>query len=583
MQKELETFIQDWMNNPYFDEAARKEIKDLVSTNNEQELTERFYRDLEFGTGGLRSIIGAGRNRMNKYQVRKATQAVCNQLKKMNLPITFCVGYDTRRFSQDFAKEVASVVAGNGGTAYIYDKMLPVPMLSYSIRFHKASAGVMITASHNPKEYNGYKLFWNDGGQVVPPVDKQVITEYNNITDWNVILYKNFEEAITSKNIHWVGAEVEKAYHNMLYSYAVNPELCLKEGSKLNLVYTPIHGTGINAVPVALNKLGITNIQVVEAQRNPDSNFSTVKFPNPEYVEALSMAIEQMKKTKADLCYGTDPDCDRLGVVVNHKGEPLTLNGNQVAVLLLHYILSSKKAQNKLPAKPLVIKTIVTSELQTTIAKHFGAHIENTLTGFKWMGLRLAELEQQKLGYTFIFASEESYGYLGHDQCRDKDGVSAAALTTEMALYYKTKGMTLIDALDAIYTEFGFAYEGLLSIDYFGKSGAEKINRIMDYFRNNRAKIEDEEIEVMEDYLNLCTIDFTTGTKSPIQQQKSNVIGLKFKSGNKLYLRPSGTEPKIKFYTMVQDKNGSLDERKKNAYKRVEKIEAFIQKSVENV
>jgi phosphoglucomutase len=583
MSQELNAYIQDWSQNPYFDEETRKEIKALVDSKNESELTERFYRDLEFGTGGLRSIIGAGRNRMNKYQVRKATQALCNQLSKMNLPITVCVGYDSRQFSKEFACEVASVVAGNNGKAFIYDRLLPVPMLSYSIRYHKAQAGVMITASHNPKEYNGYKLFWNDGGQVVPPVDKEVIGEYNAITDWNKIKYTHFDEAIKSGKIQWVGKVAEEAYHNMLYSFSVNPELCLKRGDELKLVYTSIHGTGINAVPFQLNKMGFHKIDIVKKQEKPDSLFSTVKFPNPEYVEALSLAIEQMKKSNADLCYGTDPDCDRLGVVVNHKGQAIALNGNQVAVLLLHYILKSKKEQNKLPPKPLVIKTIVTSELQTTIAQAFGAHIESTLTGFKWMGLRLNELQAEDPSYSFIFSSEESYGYLGHDQCRDKDGVSAAALTTEMALYYKVKGMTLIDALDAIYTEFGFAYEGLLSIDYFGKAGAEKINRIMDHMRNYRGTIEGEEIVEIEDYLNLHTKNLVTNATTPIKQVKSNVIGFKFKSGNKLYLRPSGTEPKIKFYTMVQDKVGGLDQRKINATKKVESIENWIKKEVEPV
>lgn len=587
MNQQAYDLAKKWASNSYFDDSTRAEIKALLDSNNEKEITERFYRDLEFGTGGLRSIIGNGSNRMNKYQVRRATQAVCNQMAKMNLPKLACVGYDTRRFSKEFAQEVASVFAGNGFTVYLYDKMLPVPLLSFSVRHHKASAGVMITASHNPKEYNGYKLYWNDGGQVVPPVDKEVINQYNSITDYNTIQYMNFSQALENKKIMMVGEEVEQAYRKMLKSFAINPELCATRGNELKLVYTPIHGTGINMVPKALSDLGFTKIDIVKEQEKPDENFSTVKSPNPENVEALTLAVNLMLKNNADLCYGTDPDCDRLGVMVNHHGKAEMLNGNQVAVLLLHYVLSQKKKQNKLPQDALVIKTIVTSELQTTIAKNLNVNIENTLTGFKWMGLRLSELEQKGIKYSFMFASEESYGYLGHNQVRDKDGVSAAVLTTEMALYYKTQGKTLIDALDDIYSEFGFAYEGLLSIDYFGKEGAEKINRIMDHFRNyftkNIKTILDEEIVEMEDYQNLHTVNFSSKEKTPITQTKSNVIGFKFKSGNKLYLRPSGTEPKIKFYSMVQDKNGSLEIRKKNALNKVNDIETFIKKEVEPV
>lgn len=577
------TLAQSWSTNNYFDEATRAEIKALIDSNNEKEITERFYRDLEFGTGGLRSIIGNGSNRINKYQVRRATQAVCNQIQKMNFPKLACVGYDSRRFSKEFAQEVAAVFAGNGFTVYLFDKMLPVPLLSFSVRHHQASAGVMITASHNPKEYNGYKLYWNDGCQVVPPIDKEIINQYNAISDYNTIQYLNFNQGLENKKIIMVGEAVELAYRQMLKTFAINPELCASRGNELKLVYTPIHGTGINMVPIALADLGFSKIDIVKEQEQPDENFSTVKFPNPEYVEALTMAINQMIKTGADLCYGTDPDCDRIGVVVNHHGKPEILNGNQVAVLLLHYVLSQKKKQNKLPSDALVIKTIVTSELQTTIANSFNVKIENTLTGFKWMGLRLAELEKAGTKYSFMFASEESYGYLGHNQVRDKDGVSAAVLTTEMALFYKTQNKTLIDALDDIYSEFGFAYEGLLSIDYFGKEGAEKISRIMDYFRSYRGTIAGEEMVEMEDYLNLHTLNFINDQKTPITQTKSNVIGFKFKSGNKLYLRPSGTEPKIKFYSMVQDKNGSLDSRKKNALNKVDEIENFIKKAVEPI
>lgn len=578
--QEALNYAKEWATHSYFDESTRNEIKSLIDSQNEKEIIERFYRDLEFGTGGLRSIIGAGRNRMNKYQVRKATQAVCNQIKKMNLPLILCVGYDTRKFSNEFAKEVASVVYANGGKTFIYDKYLPVPLLSYSVRYHKATAGVMITASHNPKEYNGYKLYWNDGGQVVPPVDGQVISEYNAILDWNTILYKNFEDGINENKIQYVGEEVQKSYHQMLLGNSINLDLCQKRGNELKLVYTPIHGTGINGVPRALKELGLTNIEIVPEQAQADSNFSTVKFPNPEYEEALTLAKNLMLKTNADLCYGTDPDCDRLGVYINHKGQAFNLNGNQIAVLLLHYVLSNKKAQNKMPAHPLVIKSIVTSELQTTIAKAYGARMENTLTGFKWMGLRLTELEQQKVPVDFIFASEESYGYLNHNQVRDKDGICAAVLFSEMALYYKTLGMTIIDALDKIYMEFGFAYEGLLSIDYYGKEGAEKISRIMEHFRTLRGKILDEEIIAMEDYKSLKITDFVNKTETAITQQKSNVIGLQFKSGNKLYLRPSGTEPKIKFYTMVQVKEGNLESRKENASKKVSAIETFIKNEV---
>ncbi len=574
-----------WANNPYFSETERKEIQSLLDNENLKEIEERFYKDLEFGTGGLRSIIGFGPNRINKYTVRRATYALALQMKEtFNGPLSVAISYDSRRYSFEFAKEVASVFYGNGIKSYIYNRLNPVPLLSYSVRYHNAQAGVMITASHNPPEYNGYKVYWNDGAQVTPPEDKLIIEKYNQISDFADIPVGEFEKGLNESMIEWVGEEVEENYFKDILSYVINPKMCKESGDQLKIVYTPIHGTGGIPCSALLQKMGLHNFEMVKEQEKPDENFPTVKSPNPENPEAMAMAVELMRKNKADITFGTDPDTDRLGVAIIKKdGEVFYPNGNQIGVLMLHYILTQKKELETLPQNGYFIKTIVTSNLQEKIAKSFGLESYNTLTGFKWICGKMNEIEQKNADAQFVFATEESFGYLPHPYVRDKDGVASLGLMSEVALHYKLKGMDLVDALDAIYEEYGFSNETLLSLDYFGIEGAQKINRIMEYFRSYDQNELVEEIEALEDYQSLTLKNWATKEQSPIHFVKSNVLGFIFKSGHKLYLRPSGTEPKIKFYIMISENEGSLSEKKQKATQKTQLFLDLIKKTAESL
>ena len=569
-----------WGNNTYFSEQDRKEIQSLLAdlSKNEVELTERFYRDLEFGTGGLRAPMGMGQNRMNKYNVRRATQALANNVLKQFGGGSAVISYDSRNCSKEFAMEAAGVFAANGMKAYIFNALTPTPMLSFGVRYYKANCGIMITASHNPPIYNGFKAFWNDGAQVVPPVDKEIIHEYNRLTDWNQIKYMSFEEAVSKNLAEWTDEKVDNAFYEIIEKKVIQDmDLCKKHGSELSIVYTALHGSAEVPCNETAKRLGFTNFYSIPEQAKPDGNFPTVKSPNPEDPKALAMAIDYMLKNNADIVYGTDPDGDRLGVVVNDHGKPAILNGNQIGALMLYYVFSHKTEKKTLPANALVIKSIVTSPIQNAIVEHFGGTVMDTLTGFKWMAGLIRELEEKKSPYNFVFASEESFGYMPHNESRDKDGVSSMTLMSEAALYFKKKGMTLVDALDEIYAKFGFFYESLLSHDYEGIQGAQKIKRIMEFFRNYpETQLAGEEIVAKEDYEASVSTDIRLKSNKAIALPKSNVLSFTFASGNKLFLRPSGTEPKIKFYTMVRETEGDLAEKKLNALKKVKIIEDKI-------
>jgi phosphoglucomutase len=570
-----------WGKNPYFSESDRQEIINLLAdlNKNSAELTERFYRDLEFGTGGLRAPMGMGQNRMNKYNVRRASQALANNVKKHFNGGSAVISYDSRHRSKEFAMEAASVFAANGIKAYIFRQLTPTPMLSFGVRHFKAQCGVMITASHNPPIYNGFKAFWNDGAQVVPPTDKEIIQEYNNLTDWNLVKNMDFNEGISQGLIQWTDEVVEEKFYQVIENDVIQDlDLCKKHGSEIGIVYTALHGSAEVPCNVIAKKLGFTNFYSVPEQAKPDGNFPTVKSPNPEDPKALGMAINHMLKTKADIVFGTDPDGDRLGVVVNHHGTSAIINGNQIGALMIYYVFSRKTENKTLPKNALVIKSIVTSPIQNAIVEHFGGTVMDTLTGFKWMAGLIRELEEKKSSYQFVFASEESFGYMPHKESRDKDGVSSLALMAEACLYYKRKGMTLIDALDEIYEKFGFFYESLLSNDYEGIQGADKINRIMDFFRHYpESHFAGEEIVAKEDYQSSVATDMRSKETRQILMPKSNVLSFTFTSGNKLFLRPSGTEPKIKFYTMVRVTDGALPEKKEKALQKVKMIEEKIQ------
>ena len=579
---------KQWSTNQYFDQETRNEILKLLETKNNTEIEERFHRDLEFGTGGLRSILGVGSNRMNKYNVRRATQAMANVLKESfpNRPLRMAISYDSRKFSYEFAQEVACVMAGNQIQAMIYKELQPVPLLSFAVRKLECQAGVMITASHNPKNYNGYKAYWADGAQVTPPHDQNIINAYNKITNYNDILKMDFETAIEKKLIQWIDSTVEDAFYSLILSKSLNKDLCLKRGNELKIVYTPLHGTGLKPCQHILTEMGFKNLLIVDAQAQPDSNFSTLDVgPNPENPKALKMAIELLHKEKADLAFGTDPDTDRLGVVIPLGNEDIFLTGNQMGLLLLNYILLQLKLQNKMPTNPIFIKSIVTSSLQEILAKDYGVRVENTLTGFKWICGLLNKLEINKKNVNLVFATEESFGFLTHDQVRDKDAVCAIAMFSEMALWYKTRNMNVIDGINEIYQKYGYSYEQLLSIDYEGLVGQQKIERIMKHFRNaNYSSLLDDPIELFEDYEFQQVKNLENHKMTIIDLPKSNVIGLRMKSGNTLYLRPSGTEPKIKFYIQVLIKGSeSIENKNKLAIKKANEIESFIKKQVEHL
>lgn len=555
---------KNWANNLYFDEADRIEMGKMIEQNNEKDLFECFHKNLEFGTGGLRSIIGLGQNRMNKYTIRKATTALALTLKKhFPSPISTVVSYDSRKFSKQFAEEVALVFAAHEISTYLYPVLTPTPMLSFAIRELKAQGGVMITASHNPPKYNGYKAYWDDGGQVVPPYDQEIIDCYNSLNNWSEI--KTLDKSKASSFLKMVSPEIDKKFYEMIEKKViVDRQMCLEKGSQLKVVFTPLHGTGKIPCEEIMKRLGFFNFKTLASQAMPDENFSTVKFPNPEDPEALKLAIGEMIKTNSHLVFGTDPDCDRLGVVCLHEGKPHFINGNQLGALFLDYIFKKRSKLGTLPLKPLVIKTIVTSSIQNAICDKFQAKVENTLTGFKWMADLIRRNENENSPWNFLFASEESFGYMPHPFSRDKDGVSSVALMSEVALHHLLQGKTLIHALDDIFMEYGFFDEALVAKDYEGSEGAKKILNIMNHFRNwTSPLIAGEEITLMEDYLK------PEKTKLP----KSNVLGFTFKSGDKLFLRPSGTEPKIKFYIMTKVSEGDLKIKK---LKSKEKIDRFI-------
>ena len=547
-----------WAQNNYFSIESRKEIQDLIDQNNSKEIGERFYKDLEFGTGGMRSVLGHGINRINVYTIARATKALCLEVlaQKKSDP-SICISYDSRIMSFELAKVAAEVIAAHQIKAYIYKHLNPVALLSFAIRHHKSLAGVMVTASHNPPEYNGFKVFWSDGAQVTPPNDQNIINHYYSITDFKSIAQISFEDGLEKNLISWIDDSVEETYYGLIKGKAINPELCQKEGAKLSIVYTPIHGAGLIPCSRALKDLGFTNLHIVEEQAKPDGRFPTVKSPNPENPSALKMAVDLMEKTQADIVMGSDPDTDRLGVAIKHKGETIYLSGNQIGVLKLHYMLSELAAKKALNGPHYIVKSIVTTPLLDTIAHSFNVEVFNTLTGFKWICGKMNELEISHPEKKFLFATEESFGYLCHNYARDKDGVSSVSQMAEVALFYKLKGMNLIEALDQIYEVYGFSREDLLSLDYFGIEGQEKISRIMTKFRNFCDKdILGKAIKFKKDY--------ALGIEG---LPKSNVLGFFFEDGNQIYLRPSGTEPKIKFYIMTQEKNGSLEKKKEEALK----------------
>ncbi len=573
LSKEVINRYETWASGPFTTEVEKAELQNTFHSN-PKDIYEAFYTDLEFGTGGIRSLLGIGPNRMNEHSIKRATQAFANALTStFNKDIAVCIGFDSRNFSKEFSKTAASVLASNGIKVFLFDHIVATPILSYAVRYHKAQGGIMITASHNPREYNGYKVYWEDGCQVTPPNDEKIISEYNKLTDYSALPRNQFETFLAEGMIEIPGEECENSYYELLKKECLNLSLCEEKGSDVSIVYTPLHGVGGHFIPRGLKNIGFTNIHNVSEQIEPDGDFPTVSPPNPEEREALTLAIQLMKDTNSDIAMATDPDADRLGVVVNHKGSAELLNGNQIGTLFLDYLASHKTISDK----SLFIKTIVTTPLQEKVANHYGLKTINTLTGFKWICGVLHQMEQEGKDFDLIFATEESYGYLSHSFARDKDAINACSLMAEMTLFYKEKGMTLIDAIEDIYKKYGFSQETLIAKHYLGSEGKNKIASIVDYFRNySNPDINGVKILEKTDILNGHTIG-ENGEKTLIDLPKSNVIGLKLEGDSYLWLRPSGTEPKIKFYIMVQSKGATLEESRSLSSTITDKISKFIE------
>lgn len=561
--------VNAWQNGN-FDEETKKEIRKL-SEDNPVELTDAFYRNLEFGTGGLRGIMGVGTNRMNKYTVGMSTQGYANYLKQ-TYPggvIRVAIAHDSRNNSRTFAEIVANVMAANGIKVFLFEDLRPTPELSFAIRHLGCQGGVVCTASHNPKEYNGYKAYWNDGGQLVPPHDKNVIKEVEKISSVDEVKWKGGEANITI-----IGAEVDKAYIEMVKGLSVYPEVIARQHD-LKIVYTPIHGTGITLVPNVLARFGFTNVAIVEEQAKPDGNFPTVVYPNPEEAEAMSIGLKKAKELDADILLGTDPDADRVGIAVkNNAGEWTLMNGNQTAVLAFNYMIEARKAKGLAKSNDMVVKTIVTTEMIDSIAKQNNIKCYNVLTGFKY----IAELIKEKEGSeNYVIGGEESYGLMIGSQLRDKDAVSAVAILSEMAAYEKDKGRTLYQKLLELYVKYGFFQEHLISITKKGMNGQKEIADMMESYRNNPPKsINGSDVVQLLDYELRKGTNPQTGKTWEIDLPKSNVLQFILADGSKISARPSGTEPKIKFYFSVNDTLKSTDEYPTMKKKLDERIQGII-------
>lgn len=542
-----------WCTEPAFDEKTKKELLEIKG--NDEEIKDRFYKELEFGTAGLRGVIGMGTNRMNKYTVGKATQGLANYIIEQGTQDKgVAISYDSRRMSDEFSLQTALILNANGIKTYLFEKLRPVPELSFAVRQLGCTAGIMITASHNPPKYNGYKVYWDDGSQIVAPRDKDIIAKVRAISDFKEIKTISKEEAVNKGLFNVVGTEMDDKYINTLKSLVLNPEIVREEGKKLKIVYTPLHGTGNTVTSRLLKELGFENVYVVPEQEKPDGNFPTVDYPNPEDKKAFKLALELAKKVDADVVLANDPDADRLGIYAKDTktGEYMTYTGNMSALLIAEYRISQMKEKGLLPADGMFITTIVSSELAKAIAKNYGLECIEVLTGFKNIGAVIKKAEEKK-DKTYVFGFEESYGCLIGDYARDKDGISAVMSLCEAAAYYKSKGMTLWDQMMKIYEKYGFYKEDQVSIVLEGADGAEKIKSMMTNMRNNLPEkigkykvIEFKDVE-LDEIKNLVT-----GEQRKTGLPKSNVLYYELENNAWCCVRPSGTEPKIKLYMGVK-------------------------------
>lgn len=561
---------EEWLNSDNIDENIKNEL--ILLKDNIDEIEDRFYTDLEFGTGGMRGKIGAGTNRINIHTVGKVTQGLADYLIENTTKdkVSVVIAYDSRYKSDDFAQYAAEVLAANNIKVYLFEDLRSTPELSFAVRRLKCSAGIVITASHNPSEYNGYKVYGSDGGQLIPQVANELIEKVKQVDYKDVKNISNEQKSLISI----IGEKIDKEYIEKIKELSVNDDI----DKNINIVYTPLHGTGYMPVTRVLDELGYKNVSVVKEQQDPDPDFSTVESPNPEEKSAFKLAIELAKKKDADIVLGTDPDCDRVGLVVkNADGEYTVLNGNQTGALLVDYILKSLDKKNQIPSNGIIIKTIVTSEIGREIAKNYGVECIDTLTGFKFIGEKIKKFEETK-DKKFIFGYEESFGYLAGTFVRDKDAVIASMLACEMVAYYKKKGKTLYEALQGMYQEYGYYIEETNSIKLEGSLGRKKIEKIMDYFRDHKTnQIMDEIVPFASDYEMQLKYNLSNGDFEKITLPKAKVHKFELENNSWYVLRPSGTEPKLKIYFSM--KGRTLEE----ATQRLEKVKREIMKMIESV
>jgi len=548
----------EWTESPY-DESCIKEIKQLIKSGNDKELNERFAVELEFGTGGLRGLIRNGTNGMNKYVVARATQGLANHVKKSGeTDPSAAIAYDSRLYSREFAMESAAVLAANGIKTYIFSEMRPTPELSFAVRELGCVTGIVITASHNPKEYNGYKVYWKDGGQIISPHDENIINEVRKVESLGDVKRESFESLVSKGMIVWIEKEIDDKFIKEVRALSISPEEIAK--SNVRIVYTPLHGTGGTLIPEVLEGMGFTDVIYVDEQMKADSSFSTVRKPNPEERDALDLAIKYAVKNDADIVIATDPDADRMGIAVkNDKGEFEVLSGNHIGSILEYYILSNMKDKGTFPANGAVVKTVVTTELQDKIAESFACKVFNVLTGFKYIGEKIKQFEEAG-DYKYVFGGEESYGYLAGTYARDKDAIASTLLISECCAYLKNRGMTITDYLDSIFNEYGYYNDKNVSIDAEGLKGVEVIGEVMKKFRE-KAPEEIGGLKVIKvlDYVNDTLYDSSDQVTA---LPKSNVLQYKLSDGSTVTVRPSGTEPKIKFYFSAKSESSNATELK---------------------
>ncbi len=544
---------EEWCNNPIFDLETRKELESIK--NNEEEIKDRFYKDLEFGTGGLRGVIGNGTNRMNIYTVTKATQGLANYIiKKGAQQKGVAISYDSRRMSKEFSQATALCLNANGIKTYIFKELRPVPELSFSVRELKCTAGIMITASHNPPKYNGYKVYWEDGAQVTPPVDKEIIDEVNAIRDFSVIKTMPKNEAIEKGLYVEIGEEIDQKYFEIIKTQSLNRDIIKEVEKDIKIVYTPLHGTGNIPVRTVLKDLGFSNVYVVPEQEKPDGNFPTVDYPNPEDPKAFKLALELAKKVDADIITATDPDADRLGIYAKDSktGEYISFTGNMTSMLIAEYILSQRKEKGKLHNNGAFVKSIVSTKLADAIAENYNLKLFEVLTGFKYIGEKMREFETEGK-YVYEFGFEESYGCLVGTHARDKDGITAVMMLAEAAAFYKKQGLTLWDQMLRIYEKYGYYREGMATMTLEGAEGAEKINQMMKKLREEPiSQFGQFKVKQIKDYKLGTILSIEDGSTSKLEMPTSNVLYYELENNSWCCARPSGTEPKIKFYMGVK-------------------------------